>query len=91
MNTYETLKKHNCQNYFMAKNTKSSLSFEGYSVVEWLRGSKDAFKILTAAIVTFLAYFANLAPEPYNALLAALVAFLSTLLLDGIDYWLTKK
>lgn len=70
---------------------KQTGSFEGYNIIEWLRGSKDAFKILTTAIVTYVTYYAELAPEPLNMLLIALVAFVSTLVLDGIDYWLTAK
>lgn len=73
----------------MKRSFSPQFSFAGYSVKEWLAGTKDTFKMTVAALGGVAAYFVDVAPAPYNVVLAPVIAAGIKWVLDAVDFWVS--
>ena len=60
----------------------AKFNFDGWNLKDWAKGTKESLKILVAAVFALAAF--------KNPAIQAVVGGLSKLVLDSIDYWLSK-
>lgn len=71
----------------MADEISPKFSLKGWALKAWIVKNKDYIKTLGSALGGIAAYYMNIVPQPWNILIAALVAIVGKIALDTLDFW----